>query len=230
MNILEANPLLEIKKWTDQILSEEDAKQICRIAEESFPPEEREPCQSLIKTIQEARSILYTASVKNSIRGFTKLTPLKKTNIYLMEYLAVETRSRNQGIGRKILHFIKNDLKAVKGLGLILEVETPEVSGSEEREFRQRRIRFYQRNGALMVLDGGTYRMPNLTGEGSLPMRLMWLPINAGSKPPSNFTLVELFTLIFTETYGGIKNEALLRAIISELPNPDAPIELGESQ
>ena len=230
MSSLEANNPLEIKKRTNQVLSDEAAKQICRIAEESFPPEEREPCQTLIKGIQNGRSILYTASAKNTIRGFTKLTPLKKTNIYLMEYLAVETRSRNQGIGGKILQFIKKDLKTVKGLGLILEVEPPEVSSGEEREIRQRRVRFYQRNGAQMVLDGGTYRMPNLAGEGSLPMHLMWLPIKEGVKLPTNLTLSELFSLIFTETYGGIKNEALLRAIISELPNSNAPIELGESQ
>ncbi len=230
MNPLEANKLLEIKKWTKSVLSDEAAKQICRIAEESFPPEEREPCQTFLKTIQDGRSILYTASDKNTNRGFTKLTPLKNTNIYLMEYLAVETRSRNQGIGGKILQFIKKDLKAVKGLGLILEVEPPEMPGGEEREIRQRRIRFYQRNGAQMVLDGGTYRMPNLTGEGSLPMRLMWLPIKEGGGPPTKLTLSELFTLIFTETYGGEPNEGLLHAIIKALPNPDASIELGQSQ
>jgi len=227
---LQTNNPIEIKKCTKPVLSDKAVKQICRIAEDSFPPEEREPCQTLIKTIQDGRSILYTASVKNTIRGFTKLTPLTKTNIYLMEYLAVETRSRNQGIGGKILQFIREDLKTAKGLGLILEVEPPEVSGGKEREICQRRIRFYQRNGAQMVLDGGAYRMPNLAGEGSLPMRLMWLPIKEGEGLPINLTLSELFTLIFKETYGGESNEALLRAIIKGLPNPDASIELGTSR
>ena len=231
MNPLEANKPLEIKKWMDHVLSDEAAKQICRIAEESFPPEEREPCQTLIKTIQEGRSILYMASFKkNMIRGFTKLTQLKKTNIYLMEYLAVETHCRNQGIGGKILQFIKKDLGAGKALGLILEVEPPEKTSNGEKEIRQRRIRFYPRNGAQMVLDGGTYRMPNLAGEGSLPMHLMWLPIKEGGRPPTKLTLSELFTLIFSETYGGEPNETLLHAIIKELPNPDAPIELEERQ
>jgi len=230
MNPLEANELLEVKKWTDQVLSDEVRKQICQIAEESFPPEEREPCQTLIKSIQDGRSILYTASVKNAIWGFTKLTLLKKTNIYLMEYLAVEKSSRNRGIGGRILQFIKKDLRIGKAAGLLLEVESPEEKSRGEKEIRQRRIRFYQRNGAQMVLDHGTYRMPNLAGEGSLPMRLMWLPIEAGSNPPSNLNLTDLFTLIFTETYVGKKNEALLQSIIGKLPNPDAPIELGVNQ
>ena len=104
------------------------------------------------------------------------------------------------------------------------------MPGADEREIRQRRIGFYQRNGARMVLDGGTYRMPNLADEGSLPMHLMWLPIKEAARPPTQLTLSELFTLIFTETYGVEKNEALLRAIIKTLPEPDAPIQLGKSQ
>jgi hypothetical protein len=227
MNVLETDQPLEIKRWTGEVLGDEVVQQLCRISEESFPPEEREPCQTLIKTIQDGRSILYTASTRNTIRGFTKLTQLKKTKTYLMEYLAVETRSRNRGIGKKILQFIKKDLRAVKGLGLILEVEPPEVAGGEEREIRLRRIRFYQRNGALMVRDGDAYRMPNLACEGSLPMRLMWLPINADCKPPVSWNISDLITLIFTETYEGEKNKALLHIIIEGLPDPHAPIELG---
>jgi hypothetical protein len=230
MNCLEAYQPLEIKRWTGEVPGDEVIQQLCRISEESFPPEEREPCQALIKTIRDGRSILYTASTKNSIRGFTKLTPLKKTKIYLMEYLAVETRSRNRGIGKEILQFIKKDLKAVKGLGLILEVEPPEVDGGEEREIRLRRIRFYQRNGALIVHDGGAYRMPNLAGEGSLPMHLMWLPISAEGKPPIGWSISDLFTLIFTEMYAGENNKILLHSIIEGLPDPHAPIELGVIQ
>jgi len=230
MNTLEQGSPLEIKKWTKQVLGAEVVKQICQIAETSFPPEEREPCQTLIKTIQDGRSILYTASINNLVLGFTKLTPLAKSDLYLMEYLAVDVKSRNQGICRKILQFIRKDLKKMKARGLILEVEQPNESNGEERGIRQRRIQFYQRNGAQMVLDGNTYRMPNLAGEGSLPMHLMWLPIEKGARPPWNLTLPGLIALIFTETYEGEKNETLLRSILERLPDPNAPIELGESQ
>jgi hypothetical protein len=230
MNSFEPNNPLELKKWTKQVLSDEVAKQLCKISEDSFPPEEREPCQTLIKAIQEGKGILYTASVKNTIRGFTKLTPLKKTNVFLMEYLAVDISSRNQGIGGKILQFIKKDLRTGNAAGLILEVEPPDETSGEEKEIRQRRIWFYQCNGGQIVLDRGAYRMPNLACDGSLPMHLMWLPINAGGRPPANLSLSELFTLIFTETYGGTKNDALLHTIISELPYPNAPIELGKCQ
>ena len=111
-----------------------------------------------------------------------------------------------------------------------MEVESTELSDGEERELRQRRIRFYRRNGAVMVLDGGAYRMPNLAGEGSLPMCLMWLPILNGVEMPTDLTLAGLYTLIFSETYSGEKNKPLLHAIIKAIPDPDSPIKLEESQ
>jgi hypothetical protein len=227
MNSLELDNNVEIKSWRNPVLSEKEAMQICRIAEESFPPEERDPCQILIRSIQKGRSILYTASAKNKIIGFTTLTPLKETGIYLMEYLAVDKSSRNLGIGAKILQFIKKDLDACKDSGMILEVEPPDEVTGAEKKLRQRRIGFYVRNGARMVVDGGAYRMPNLAGEGSLPMHLMWLPIQAGRGLPEALTLVELFTQIFTQTYP--ENEVLLNTIISKIPDRDSPIELEES-
>jgi GNAT superfamily N-acetyltransferase len=229
MKSTDSDKIIEIKSLRSPVLSNDAAMQICRIAEESFPPEEREPCQTLIRSIQEGRGILYTASVRNIIRGFTKLTPLRKTGIYLMEYLAVEKSSRNQGIGGKILQFIKKDLSATKDTGFILEVELPEEVTGAEKAIRQRRIQFYHFNGARMVLDGGAYRMPNLSGEGSLPMQLMWLPIKEGGSLPAALTLSQLFTLIFTETYPGKENKPLLNTIISEIPDPNAPIKLGKN-
>jgi hypothetical protein len=228
MNSLGSDTSITIKSWRNPVLSKEEAMQICRIAEESFPPEERDPCQVLIRSIQKGRSILYTASEKNKIIGFTTLTPLGKTGIYLMEYLAVDKGSRNLGIGAKILQFIKKDLDETKDAGMILEVEPPDEATGAEKEIRQRRIGFYLRNGARMVLDGGAYRMPNLAGEGSLSMHLMWLPIKEGKGLPEALTLVQLFTLIFTETYP--ENGVLLNTIISEIPDRDTPIELEESR
>ena len=230
MNSLKTDKIIEIKGWRNPVLSEDAKIQICRIAEESFPPEEREPCDVLIKSIQEGKGILYTASAGNIIRGFTKLTPLGKTGIYLMEYLAVDKSSRNLGIGGKILQFIKKDLDATKDAGIILEVEPPDEATGNEKEIRQRRIRFYLQNGALLVLDGGTYRMPNLAGEGSLPMHLIWLPIKEGRRIPEALTLVQLFTLIFTETYPGTESKTLLNTIINAIPDRNAPIELEENQ
>ncbi len=229
MNSLESDKNIEIKSWRNPVLSDEDAMQICRIAEESFPPEERDPCQVLIRSIQKGRSILYTASEKNKIIGFTTLTPLRETGMYLMEYLAVDRNSRDMGIGGKILQFIKKDLSGTKNAGLILEVERPDEVTGDEKAIRQRRIGFYLRNGAKMVRDGDVYRMPNLCGKGSLPMHLMWLPIEEGRKLPAALNLLQLFTLIFTETYPGKENEVLLNTIISEISDKDAQIGLKES-
>jgi glucose-6-phosphate dehydrogenase assembly protein OpcA len=41
-----------------------------------------------------------------------------------------------------------------------------------------RRIAFYERLGAQVVDGAAGYRAPNLAGEGSLAMRLLWLPIS----------------------------------------------------
>jgi hypothetical protein len=146
----------------------------------------------------------------------------------LMEYLAVDEKIRNQGLGSQILKFVRNDLSSQPDAGILLEVEPPLAVSGKEQELRQRRIHFYQRHGAALIMDDGAYRMPNLAGGGSLWMHLMWLPVKEHFQPPVSLSLGGLIKMIYQETYPGDEFRNLLNEILQKIPSPDAPIVLGK--
>ena len=66
---------------------------------------------------------------------------------YLLDYYAVEKGRRGTGIGSLFLKMLSSDqLKDADCV--LLEVEDPECA-EEERETRERRLRFYLRNGMM---------------------------------------------------------------------------------
>jgi hypothetical protein len=225
-----ANDTIQFKKWSGHSLPHALVRQVWTIAEESFPPEERETCQVFLHSIENGKSILYGATRKNVVVGFTKLTRLAQSQIYLMEYLAVDQRNRNQGTGSAILHFVCQDLSRQPKAGILLEVEPPRAAQGQERQLRERRIRFYHRHGAALILDQDAYRMPNLAAAGSLWMHLMWLPVSRGCQPPVDLSLVDLFRLIFSETYPGEENDRILSQILQKIPKNNGPIQLEGCQ
>lgn len=77
-----------------------------------------------------------------------------KHSLILLDYYAVISTKRQNGIGSQFLQALKPYLKAD---GILIEVETPEVTVSkEENQIRSRRIAFYERNGAHLTAVGGS--------------------------------------------------------------------------
>ena len=226
MNISETIKGIVFEKWSGAPLPQALVSQVWTIAEDSFPPEEREPCKDFLQPIENGRSILYLACLGDKVAGFTKLTRLGQSLIYLMEYLAVNEKFRNRGIGSQILHFIREDLQHQPTAGILLEVEPPPSAAGSHRQLRDRRIRFYQRHGAARILDHDAYRMPSTIDEGSLWMHLMWLPVRDGCLPPAHLSLEGLFKLIFLEIYPGPQNKQLLGKILHDIEKNDGLIRL----
>jgi len=217
---------IKLDCWSGIKLPHTQVQQIWTIVEESFPPEERDPVQVFLYSIENGKSTLYTASWQKKIIGFTKLTRLTDLSIYLMEYLAVDRHFRNYGVGSALLNFVRQELQAQPNAGIILEVEPPSAAKAAERQLRVHRICFYQRHGAALILDQNAYRMPNLTGEGNVWMHLMWLPVQQGCQPPPDLSLGSLFKLIYSQIYPEEKYHGLLIQALSHLSNPDSPIIL----
>ena len=80
----------------------------------------------------------------------------------LLDYYAFMEEYRCRGLGSVFLHEIQ---KQSDFPGCFIECEAPETADcAEQRELRERRIRFYERNGAVLTqvraqLFGVTYRM-----------------------------------------------------------------------
>lgn len=226
MQINENTGGIQFEKWSGRHLPDSLITAIWAIAEDSFPPEEREPCQVFLQSIENGKSTLYVALRQKEVFGFTKLTRLGTSAIYLMEYLAVQRRMRNRGAGSAILVYVCADLSQVQQAAILLEVEPPGAVKGEESRLRERRIQFYRRHGASLILDQDAYRMPNLVADGSLWMHLMWLPVEKESLPPDNLSLSGLFQLIYRETYPGEKNGQVLAHMLRQIHPPDTKIIL----
>jgi GNAT superfamily N-acetyltransferase len=192
-----------------------------RIYEESFPASERERFEDICQDIKQGRKTLTLISDAGTAIGFGTVTSLNFGGLYMLEYLAVDSKRRNQGVGERLLREILEHLSTdVGSKGLIFEVESPGVTSDAEQDLRKRRIDFYRRNGAILIDDHGGYRMPDLSGPGSQAMNLMWLPVRSGEVWNDEIGLEGLIHLIFKMIYGRETNDPLLINILKGL-NPE---------
>ena len=90
--------------------------------------------------------------------GMARYDVYPESRAAVLWYMAVVPEARDRGIGSQLYQHIFSQIRAETGLrGLFFEVEDPGVAhDDEERRDSERRIRFYQRNGAS-ILRGISY-------------------------------------------------------------------------
>lgn len=185
----------------------------------SFPPGERVEFSKLISDIHSKRHEIYLVQNEQSkLIGFAILALLLSSKVWFGEYIAIAPDYRNQGIGSELIKFITKDLKErTNAAGLIFEVETEDEGDDEEKDLRQRRIAFYKRLGANIINCVQDYQMPNLAGEGTLRMRLMWIPLSSGIEKPGGAFLRACIKDIFRKIYDRLPNDAVLHHNLKRL-------------
>jgi GNAT superfamily N-acetyltransferase len=193
-------------------------KQIQRIYLNSFPPEEREDFSEHLRGILEGRVILFVAENEGCLVGFATVSQLTCQPIWFLEYIAVSQELQGQGLGSLLFRHVVEEMRSRGDVsGLLFEVEPAEHEVEEERRMRERRIAFYRKNGADVLPGCEAYRMPNLAGEGSIPMLLMWLPagIDPGDTPPPR--MESLVGCIFADIYARNASDPLLLEILQRM-------------
>jgi hypothetical protein len=71
-------------------------------------------------------------------------------------------------------------------------------------------VRFWERVGAIdLPLDG--YVIPDVGGDGTEPMRLMWMPSNDEDEVPRARRLLDLVLALYESGYGLGPEDALVR-------------------
>jgi hypothetical protein len=115
---------------------------------------------------------------KNGVAvGFSMLFAPAEDTFRLLEYMAIDSRHRNSGLGCKL--FLRTLQGSVSNRGeplpVLLEVDS-DREASADQEMRKRRLQFYRRLGCLRV-EGLSYVLP-LPGEGPPPEMdlLVYLP------------------------------------------------------
>ncbi len=150
--------LVELKNLEDNLLPA-----WLDLYERSFPPEERVLISHLIKVLKDenqSREVLYSmlalVTPEELLLGISMCELIPHLSVAYMWYMAIAKNLQNQGIGSVFYHRLIDRLFEENNI-VIFEVEIPEKARSEEdQRLARRRIKFYQRNGA-MLLGGITY-------------------------------------------------------------------------
>jgi GNAT superfamily N-acetyltransferase len=190
---------------------------------ESFPPVERAPCEELVKEIESGRYQLLTVRRRGTLRGFAVSTALSGQGVHLLAYLAVEKPYRSQGLGGRLVQALVGSLAAQGDVsGLLIEVDPQTADDGRDLGFAGRRMEFYRRLGAQIV-DAPGYRAPNLAGEGSLAMDLMWLPIRNPAQKLAGERLRECVVALLVQGYGLAEKDLLVRNVLQGLVRSACP-------
>jgi GNAT superfamily N-acetyltransferase len=171
---------------------------------DSFPSRERVPFGLILSDVAAGRRTLW---LSGDASAFAITIPLSTPeNDVLLEYLAVTAAQRSRGVGAKLLR----DVHVGVGRPLVFEVEDPAASPSADSD---RRIAFYERNGAAAIAGKG-YLAPDMTREAAYPMLLFTLPGDYGAAL-TGARLRELVRRIWIDSYGRDPADALLARVLS---------------
>ncbi len=114
---------------------------------EDFPRGERRPLFGMEKLQKAGRYDCYGYYQENSLEAYACYILTPNGSYALLDYFAVVPELRGNGIGSEFLRGLKRDVSAK--CGVFIEAESPDSAKTEEeRQTRERRIRFYLSNGA----------------------------------------------------------------------------------
>lgn len=114
-----------------------DFDSIFEIIENSFPPDEYRDYDEHKKLFDQGAFTVFVIDDEETkkVKAFITLWQFEK--FAYIEHFAVSPDCRNQGLGAKLLNYVKSNLNCIA----CLEVEPP------QSDFAKRRIGFYERNG-----------------------------------------------------------------------------------
>lgn len=138
-----------------------------------FPKEELKPVKAIERLWEERKYMAYGLYEKEELVAYACFVQLPESKTLLLDYYAVLELYRGGGAGGEFLKLLQT--KLTDCTGIYIESEEPgSAVNEEEKNIRERRIGFYQRNGAeaagmFSVLFGVAYRILYLPCAGKLP-------------------------------------------------------------
>lgn len=195
--------------------------------EEAFQPWAREPFCDLMARERHGDAAAVILADGDEPVALAVTSCLASAGWSYLEYFAVTAARRGSGIGGELWRAAGRDLTARGQPGrLVLEVDDPDgaAAGSPQRHERERRIRFYRRQGAQPLPVRGC-RVPHLDGTGdTCPMLLLWAAVSGDTKPPGTAGLSVLLPAVYAKGYALPAGHPLVRAALQAsgaVPAPD---------
>lgn len=178
------------------------------IYERSFPQEEREPRDVILRSLEATVGLAFRARRASVTIAIATTHLLLHPPAAFLVYLAVDPQHRRSGVGAAMLEFAWSESaerlrkRGHDPLGLIWEVDPPGMAEDPTEETqRHRRVAFFQRQGGLLL--SRPYHQPPVNGTRAVPMRLMMRPA-PGLAPPARPVIEALVHAIYFEKYGAI--------------------------
>lgn len=172
-----------------------------RVYEASLPAGEREPTDRVLTAMRKGEMLCFGAMEGEHLRGLAVVRRLGggAQGIDFLVYLAVDADYRSGGTGSILL---TNCLRSLNPKhGMVLEVEDTRDDSAPNKQQRLDRVKFYVRNGGLIVEKAPDYRAPDSERDGqTLTMQLMWIPTN--TKMPDDALLKACVAALMTDGYG----------------------------
>ncbi|MCC8075121.1 MAG: GNAT family N-acetyltransferase [Clostridiales bacterium] len=164
---------------------------------EDFPRGERRPLFAMEKMRKAGRYDCYGYYRDDKLIAYACYILPQSGSYALLDYFAVVPELRGQGIGGEFLRSLKGTVSAKSGV--FIEAESPDSAKSEdERQIRERRIRFYLSNGAKRtnsrcLLFGVDYNILLISTDG--------VP-NTQEKTEQHHAVEELYRELYGRVYG----------------------------
>ena len=112
--------------------------------QEDFASDELKPLSVIVQAWEKGIYDCYVLTRQESFLGYAYF--VRKDNNYLIDYLAISAEHRDEGLGTVFLKQLAEFFH--KANCIVVEVEDPDAAKDEEDRFqRERRLRFYLRNG-----------------------------------------------------------------------------------
>jgi GNAT superfamily N-acetyltransferase len=127
--------------------------------ETAFPPEERILVSAFVEMLQQKEAgrtmdveLLAAINASHELVGVAFYDIHPQWGLATLWYMAVNSHIRSQGLGSQIYQEIIQRAKAAGCQAMFFEVEIPELAHTPEtKALAERRICFYQRNGAKIL-------------------------------------------------------------------------------
>jgi GNAT superfamily N-acetyltransferase len=149
-----------------------------------------------------------------SVVGFSISFVPADESFCLLEYMAIDERCRNRGLGGQLFN---ETTRAIRKDFILLEIDS-DREPSPDNETRKRRLRFYRRLGCRRI-EGCSYILP-LPGEGPPPeMDLLVHTANSATTIPQA-KLRKWLDVIYADVYRCPKDDPRIAEMLEELRDP----------
>lgn len=118
-----------------------DWLRLYRLYLSAFPRAERKPFSIIARMYREGRSDVWCICRDGELLGMA--TTVNGDGLILLDYLAMDSRVRGQGMGSEALAMLQ---QMYAGWGLFVEIESTRETGPDQPQ-RLRRMEFYRRGG-----------------------------------------------------------------------------------